>query len=111
MRGWVYFIGVSEDGSDTCWVKIGFTAGNVYARCSALQTGNPYALDVLAYAPGSLADEQRLHGRFSGFRGRGEWFEMDGFLQAYIHSLMAETQRTEAAPTLWTDAWHREHVA
>lgn len=107
MSGWVYFIGASG-GTDETWIKIGFTTGSVYARRDALQTGCPLPLDVLAYAPGALSDERTLHNRFAAFRGYGEWFALDGSLQAYVSDLIARSVAMQPAPTLWTDAYLAE---
>lgn len=109
MSGFVYFIGAS-DTSET-WIKIGFTAGNVYSRCGALQTGCPFPLSVLAFAPGSPDDEKFLHERFAAFRGYGEWFVMEGFLQAYVADLIKSSTPMQPAPTLWTDVYRMEHGA
>lgn len=108
--GWVYFIGMTCQDPQS-WVKIGFTSCEVQARRATLQTGSPFPLDILAYAPGTLADERRLHIRFSAYRGFGEWFALEGFFQAYVQSLIATSEPLLPAPTLWTDVWVKEHSA
>lgn len=70
--GFVYFIGCQE----TLRLKIGYTAGNPYARLAALQTGSPTSLILAACQPGSIEDEKYLHEKFHTQRVRGEWFNM-----------------------------------
>lgn len=108
MGGKVYFIATGE--GSVPWVKIGFTAGCVFQRCRLLQTGCPLSLNVLAFAHGTRADEQSLHQRFAAFRGYGEWFVMEGFLQAYIVDLMRSAPPMQIAPTLWTEVYRNEEA-
>jgi hypothetical protein len=79
-EGYVYFI-MSDK---TQAIKIGFTAGNVKIRLSALQTAHPYKLKVLATLNGNRSYEKELHKRFSQFRLEGEWFEPHPDLLAFI---------------------------
>ena len=72
--GYVYVI--RARGTIHC--KIGATNGSVDARLQKLQTGNPYALEVVrAYrVQDAFRVEHALHRYFSFCRGNGEWFEM-----------------------------------
>ncbi|QVJ07708.1 hypothetical protein [Sphingopyxis phage VSN-002] len=101
MSGWIYFIANGE--TEESWVKIGYTTGSVETRRRSLQTGCPFSLNILAFAPGEPVDERRLHDRFAAYRGYGEWFSLEGSLSAYVHSLMTSAPPMQAAPTLWTD--------
>lgn len=106
MTGYVYFIASAEH--KPAMVKIGFTKWHPHARRDALQTGTPHLLDVLVWAHGTLADERRLHRRFEHFRKHGEWFILEGFLQAYVADLIHITPPMTAAPTLWTEVYMNE---
>lgn len=79
-EGNVYFIRSEK----THAIKIGFTAGNVEDRMSALQTAHPYKLTVLATLRGGMSYEKELHKRFGRFRLEGEWFEPHPDLLAFI---------------------------
>lgn len=70
--GYVYFI---QSGASDGPVKIGWTR-KPRTRLSALRTGNPEPLTLLAAVPGSKAMERRLHRELSYYRIRrtGEWF-------------------------------------
>jgi hypothetical protein len=66
--GWIYYIrAISGE------IKIGY-ATDLVARIGSLQTGNPYALHVLAIEPGNRVLEGLRHEDFGHHRGRGEWF-------------------------------------
>ena len=68
----VYFIQAGDDGS----VKIGISA-DPERRLELLQGAHYEELVLLAYRPGTLAMEKRLHSKFAAWRIRGEWFEAD----------------------------------
>jgi len=60
------------------FVKIGYTARSVVERLMGLQVGSPYELSLW----GTVGDinesfEHKLHQRYSAFRVRGEWFEIE----------------------------------
>jgi hypothetical protein len=76
----VYFLRSGASGP----IKIGFTGNTPMARLSALQTGNPEPLRLLAAIPGVREDEQRLHERFAHIRIGGEWFRAEPDLLAFI---------------------------
>lgn len=61
---------------DTDLYKIGYTTRDVESRRSALQTGNPYPLSVVATWEGTPSDERRIHALLEGCRREGEWFEL-----------------------------------
>jgi hypothetical protein len=56
-------------------VKIGF-ASKPLMRFSALQSGCPIRLDLVAVIAGDLRCERALHGRFAALRRTGEWFAL-----------------------------------
>ena len=76
----VYFI-ASEDLAS---VKIGYTKEDPDKRLKALQTGNPDVLILLASVEGETSLERELHSRFRELHVRGEWFRLEGELEAYI---------------------------
>jgi len=67
----IYFIKCNE------FVKIGFTdAKDATGRLKAMQTGNPYSLEIIGTMPGGMYHEQRLHILFRELNERGEWFKL-----------------------------------
>ncbi|MBI1920183.1 MAG: GIY-YIG nuclease family protein [Geobacter sp.] len=82
-NGYVYFIRSEK----THAIKIGYTAGKIEDRLSALQTAHPYKLEVLVTARGNRAYEKALHARFAKLRLEGEWFEPHPDLVAFISVL------------------------
>lgn len=74
---WTYFIQAGTDGP----VKIG-VAQDVEKRIKELQTGCPDDLRLIGRIQGNC--ESELHKRFSQFRLRGEWFNPDIRLLAFI---------------------------
>lgn len=82
-EGCVYFIRSEK----THAIKIGFTAGKIEDRLSALQTAHPYKLQVLATSRGNREYEKALHARFAQIRLEGEWFEPHPDLLAFISVL------------------------
>lgn len=77
--GFVYFI-QGEGGGP---IKIGWA---VYprGRLSSLQASSPVRLRLLAYVPGGVAKERRLHQQFAADRLHGEWFIESDKLHAEI---------------------------
>jgi len=96
VSGYVYFIATSFEAGD--FVKIGHTGGSPFKRRDCLQTGCPAPLDVMAYIPGSVADEKFLHVFFEDQRAHGEWFSFDGALSELIWSLIAQSEPKSPAP-------------
>lgn len=80
--GFVYFIRAGRTNA----VKIGW-AVDPHKRLEALQTGSPHRLYLVAYTPGSHADEQDWHERYRAARIRGEWFTLTGDLRHEINRL------------------------
>ncbi len=61
------------------YFKIGVTNQSIISRLTALQTGNPYPLElVFSVSVKNIEDvEKRLHEKFKHKNIRGEWFELD----------------------------------
>jgi hypothetical protein len=95
-RGYVYFFLCSG----TATVKIGVTASHPARRRRSLQTGAPGELRLLVYAPGTAADERRLHRRFAHLRRQGEWFAYKDDLHDFVRALVRSAGRGGLAPTL-----------
>lgn len=83
MSGFVYFIACEPMSA----VKIGYTRCSPYARLSALQTGCPSPLKLLAYVPATIDEEGRLHEAFAPLHIQGEWFRDDLKLRDLIQWL------------------------
>jgi len=66
----VYFI----QGAGSGLIKIGF-ASNLKQRLSALKTGSPVPLTILAHRPGDEEEEAWLHSQLAAHRAHGEWFQ------------------------------------
>lgn len=88
-------LGVSGESRDRVYfmvagpfVKIGYSI-DPEKRRAELQTGCPFPIEIAAAIPGRIADEYRLHARFSDLRVRadGEWFHHSGELARYIHRI------------------------
>lgn len=67
-------------------IKIGTTA-DLTSRLTALRTGSPYALEVLATRLGGVREEAELHRRFDHLRLQGEWFRPGTDLLDYLGDL------------------------
>ena len=59
--------------------KIGVTNSDITKRVKALQTGNPYKIEIISYirTQKALNIEHKLHNKFCDKRMVGEWFELD----------------------------------
>lgn len=79
----VYFI----EAVDLQRVKIGYTSDRAESRLSALQTGCPVRLRVLAQIKGDAESERLLHEQFSHLRLHGEWFKLERDLLEYVQGL------------------------
>jgi hypothetical protein len=64
-------------------VKIGVTV-NPKTRAAAYQTHSPVPLRLIAWWPGSQADEAELHRRFNPFVSHCEWFRIEGELAEFL---------------------------
>lgn len=67
----VYLIRCGDSGM----VKIGF-ADDPERRCRELQTAHWEPLSLIRVIEGDIGAETWMHGRFSEFRVRGEWFRL-----------------------------------
>lgn len=105
MRGFVYFITMEPDE----FVKVGWSLNNPVGRMRELQTGCPEALRLMAYTPGSLEDEKRLHRTFAELRYRGEWFFLQHKLRDLVQYLSdnypKETESVAARQTFENAVW------
>lgn len=81
----VYFIQANGPSGP---VKIGYTGRRVSQRLAEGQTFAPEELTVLVEAPGTTADEAKLHRVFSRHHIRGEWFNYGPELQELIWFLI-----------------------
>lgn len=72
LRGFVYVIKCNE------YYKIGCSREGVEKRLKAMQTGNPYELELIMMIKTSNypKTELFLHKRFDKYRIRGEWFKL-----------------------------------
>lgn len=72
----VYFIVQNSPGEQ--FLKIG-RAGLIRRRLGALQTGNPYELQIVGWinARDDAALEKKLHDQFRARRRSGEWFAIE----------------------------------
>ena len=65
----------------TQFIKFGYVKDEdkkgVAKRISLLQTGSPYKLKAIAWAPGGIDEERKIHYRLkrAGLFARGEWFK------------------------------------
>lgn len=102
-KTWIYFMRSGENGP----IKIGFTGNTPMARLSALQTGNPEPLNLIAAIPGVREDETRLHERFAALRIKGEWFRADPELIGFVDGIrMAHREQPKHYDDLFAwDEW------
>lgn len=54
--------------------KIGHTTQDPQSRIANLQTGNPFAVELVGSIPGSRALERHLHRTYKNRKVKGEWF-------------------------------------
>lgn len=79
-KSFVYFIFCPQVSA----IKIGYTK-DLRSRISALQTGNPWRLKILAWMEGGRSQEATLHNFFQCYHaGIGEWFFYEGDLFDYV---------------------------
>ena len=67
-RDVVYAVRVQE------FIKIGFTGRGTDQRMKEMQTGNPYVLELIGCADGSMEAETAIHRLLKPYNVRGEWF-------------------------------------
>lgn len=65
----------------TC--KIGYASVPENRLCQ-LQTGNPFALELVATIPGEIVDEKLLHKKFEKYKLKGEWFEYNSEIKEHF---------------------------
>lgn len=58
------------------YYKIGHTTDMAVKRLSALQSSNPFPLELVHTWAGTRWDERAWHSRLHARRVRGEWFEL-----------------------------------
>lgn len=81
--GCIYYILSGETGR----IKIGFTNSDPNKRLKALQTGSPTKLGIIAWHPGTMETEQRLHQQFHADRLHGEWFDFSDDLIVHLYQV------------------------
>ncbi len=82
-EGCVYYILSGETGR----IKIGYTNGDPNKRLKTLQTGSPTKLSIIAWHPGTIGTEQRLHEQFDADRVHGEWFDFSDDLIVHLYKI------------------------
>lgn len=75
--GAVYFLRTGDT------VKIGFST-NIRARLSSIQTSLAESPELLLTIPGTSQTERYFQHHFSSYRVRGEWFQLEGELAAFL---------------------------
>ena|ERR1035437_7064974 len=85
----IYFLQCNGENGP---IKIGYStnADTLTTRMEDFSTGNPYPLRLLGtITHASEMDEHALQRRFASLRLRGEWFNGDYRLKAYIRQACA----------------------
>ncbi len=97
----IYFI---QDEA-TFHIKIGFTDGKPKDRLTALQTGCPSRIVLLASIEGDREKEKSLHARFAAHRVVGEWFNPSPALISFLlQGLVLDAEQVSNA-TGWSQGW------
>lgn len=65
------------NAENTDLYKIGYTSVGVESRLQALQTGNPYKLNIIKQSDGSVSKEKYIQDWFCFKKTRGEWFQLN----------------------------------
>lgn len=76
----IYLIKCSKTKS----CKIGFTNKEPLKRLGALQTGNPYELELITTINGEQDLEKELHLKFNHLKLKGEWFQYNQEIKDYF---------------------------
>lgn len=86
-NGHLYFIEcqISEAGPNP--IKIGWSASPKF-RLAHLRPACPFPLKILVSVLGTAGDEANLHQMFSTCRMRGEWFQPNSKLSAFVDLLI-----------------------
>jgi len=99
----IYFIRAGVDGP----VKIGWST-DIPGRMSALQTGQPFKVNLLRVLDAPRWAEQWLHRNFDGLRLEGEWFSFsEEMLLIEPPKERPERRRTRTADR-WCQVWVTE---
>lgn len=69
--------------AETNCCKIGYSS-NPANRLTQLQTGNPFALELLTVIEGDFTLETELHIQFAEFRLQGEWFILNESIKTFF---------------------------
>jgi hypothetical protein len=88
---------------NTDYIKFGYTAPELLrTRLGTLQIGCPFELEMVAYGPGDLAEEQRVHAVLTaaGRHYRGEWFICSPETQEIVDRLKAYKKPDDPIPQL-----------
>lgn len=94
LGGYVYFIGSTENKI----VKIGATKGeSIKKRIDSIKTSCPFDIEVFGYLNCVDIDcylvEKDLHRLFTIYRKNGEWFDLRGFLAAFLIDKFSESEQ------------------
>lgn len=100
--GFVYFI------KSAGLVKIGFTV-DLQQRVSAIKNGNPHELTLIGSMPGTDDTEYFLHQMFSKYRQSGEWFRIEGDLDAFL-ACLPDRAKARKRTKLGSRAGHRNQA-
>jgi hypothetical protein len=87
----------------TEYIKFGYTAPELLrVRLGTLQIGCPFELEMVAYGPGDLAEEQRVHVHLTaaGRHFRGEWFISSPETQEIVDRLKAYKKPDDPIPQM-----------
>ena len=70
------------------FIKVGFSR-NIHRRIRSLEQGMPYSMKLIAFLPGDMADEQRIHKALKRAdvepELKGEWYRPEGKVAEYIN--------------------------
>lgn len=104
-RGWVYVIGITEDGV-TPRYKIGYSK-NVKARLEALARQIPFRLEVITKfrSPSARLAERRLQNIMQPFQISGEWFELPAAAVTWLRNLKGVAVEDPFHELCFQDEW------
>jgi hypothetical protein len=94
----------------TEYIKFGYTAPELLrVRLGTLQIGCPFELEMVAYGPGDLTEEQRVHVHLTaaGRHFRGEWFISSPETQEIVDRLKSYKKPDDPIPQLKADRGSR----
>lgn len=73
-------------GAKTGNIKIGWSS-LPYMRLTALQTGNPRKLEILAEMYGTFHQEQEIHRFMIAYARGGEWFKRSAEIKSLVEKM------------------------